>query len=532
MKDKTSKSADQLFREVLNDHTPEFNPLAWEHMKTLLDEDDIKPVLIALPQSKNKHYKLILIIMTTLGILSIASYLFINSYTSTGKLELPSTINSASSETSASSKNRIESNSSNSNSESNPLNSASNDAKDDANSDLKNNSRSTGNNSSSKSSVTTKNSNSKSTASNSLSKDLNSVSQNKTIELNSDGDGNPPYKDSVETIVQNGKTYRVFKRTVWVEDEYRYFEKPSTKSINDGWFGIHFTAQGNRKTDSLSAGFNIQFMSGNRLENKDFGLYGGFDFGMQFYGKSKKSGVVLNNTSQDSGYTRLRTYSMDFLGRGHFEYSKFALIPYINVMGGPRIYSTGQVVSSYIHYQDAENSSYNNAHTSVSMLYGFGFGARLRISKVVSLDARYEWINGTPVKLVDMNNSKFNGLNYELKYNKVAPKMEQFKIGIIFNLSETEYEKTLVKEGYYKNYSIDSVEVTSSDSNTIFMPCNCAPCDKKSNTLIIETPNDGSSDVYPQNNNNTTPSGGSGGGGKKSFPGIKPPTPSRPTEKR
>ena len=71
MKDKTSKSADQLFREVLNDHTPEFNPMAWEHMKTLLDEDDIKPVLIALPQSKNKHYKLILI--------TIIDYLIIHS---------------------------------------------------------------------------------------------------------------------------------------------------------------------------------------------------------------------------------------------------------------------------------------------------------------------------------------------------------------------------------------------------------------------------------------------------------------------
>lgn len=531
MKDKTSKSADQLFREVLNDHTPEFNPLAWEHMKTLLDEDDIKPVLIALPQSKNKHYKFILIIMTTLAILSIASYLFINSYTPTGKLELPSTINSTNSETSAASKNSTESPPSNTNSLDNSTNLSSNNVSENATTDFTDKANTTSKNSSgSKASSTTKKSNSNSNSSNSLTKDLNAVSNNNAIELDTDGEGMPPFKDSVKTIVQNGKTYRVFKRTVWVEDEYRYHEIESAKSINDGWFGIHFTAQGNRKSDSLSAGFNMQFMSGNRLENKNFGLYGGFDFGMQFYGKSKKSGVVLNNTSQDSGYTRLRTYSMDFLGRAHFEYSKFALIPYVNVMGGPRIYSTGQVVSSYIHYQDAENSSYNNAHTSVSMLYGFGLGARLRISKVVSLDARYEWINGSPVKLVDMNNSTFNGLNYELKYTKKAPKMEQFKIGVIFNLSETEYEKTLVKEGYYKNYSIDSVEVTSSDSSTIFMPCNCKPCDQSTVKQNANSTED--DDDYYQNNNNTSPSGSGGGGGRKSFPGIKPPSSSRPTEKR
>lgn len=276
-------------------------------------------------------------------------------------------------------------------------------------------------------------------------------------------------------------------------------------------------------------------MSGNRMRNSNWGLYGGFDWGMQFYNKSRKMNVVLNNTNQDSGYTRLRTFSMDFLGRMHFEYAKFQLIPYVNFMAGPRLYATDQIVSSYIPMKETESRTSTNVHTSVSMMYGFGFGLRMRISPVVSLDARYEWMNGSPVKLVDLNKSTFGGLNYNLAVNKIALHQEQFKFGILFNLSDVEYDKKLVKEGYYRNYSLDSLEINASDSNKIIIPCNCEPCPTESYTKEYH-PSSNESEPFEgtsSKGHNPGSSGGSsnsGSSGKKSFPGIKPP--SKPTEIR
>jgi hypothetical protein len=271
-------------------------------------------------------------------------------------------------------------------------------------------------------------------------------------------------------------------------------------------------------------------MSGNRLPGNNLALYGGLDFGMQFYGSSKKSNVVLNNTSLDSGFTKLRSYSFDILGRMHLEYAKHRLIPYVNLMAGPRVFTTSQVVASYLQLKNTESRTSNSAHTSSSMLYGFGVGLRYKISHAISLDARYEWINGSKVKTVDLENSKFNGLSYDLNLKHAAPRQEQFKIGLIFNLSSREYDKKLVEKGHYQTISVDSLKMEASDTNTVYLPCNCIPCDKSNNSSYQKAQstdeqnnqnNNSNNDYNRNNNNNSTP--------KNSFPGIKPP-PSRPTE--
>ncbi len=502
MKNNPSKHTDELFREVLKQHEAVFEPAAWDNMRALLDEDDKKPVLIVPPPSKNKPKFLIFIIMTTLSFISIATYMLmspaqVNSDGKPGSSVNPELSAPLSGDNQTGSE--ISETEFNSASLEKPLKGP----------------NANGNSNTSESANSQANNGSGNTLSDdSLFKPL--VSSVRTF---------GKYTDSVATVSENGRTYRLFYRKMWVDPQYKYIEKKSSGVINDGFIGIHFTAQRLRNTDSMNAGFNLQFMSGNRLDHNHLGIYAGFDWGMQFYGKSRKTNVVLNNTSQDSGFTRLQTYSMDFLGRAHFEYAKFPIVPYFNLMAGPRLYSTGQLVKSYVNFKDVDNSTTNNAHTSVSMMYGFGFGARIKLSPVVSLDARYEWMNGSPVKLVDMNNSTFNGLNYDLKYNRITPKLEHFKFGLIFNISEREYDKTLVKEGYFKEIAVDSVELNPSDSNTIYIPCKCLPCDQTSNTYRPDV-NSGEE----ENNNSSrpyqAPSGNSGG--KGSFPGIKPP--SRPTE--
>ncbi len=480
MNKKTHIEPDQLFRDQLIQHEASFEPAAWDNMRALLDKSETKaPILIVPPKSNNNSKTLIFIIMSTLSLLTIASLCYFGTQSSTlaHNSNTFKSISNPSSYAKANSKSAIIKTESEQGQNSTNLNS-------------------------------------------------NTANQNPSIEPLDTGITNKINTvlavskstiDTFKTVQKDGKIYRVFYRKTWVPEEYEYISKPNGNLIEDAFIGLHFTAQRPRNLDSLSAGFNLQFMSGNRIESKTIGVYLGLDWGMQFYGSGKKSNVVLNNVTQDSGYTKLSSHSMDFLGRAHIEYAKYPLIPYINFMAGPRIYSTGQTVASYMTLKQAESSTVNNAHTSVSMLYGFGLGARLRLSSVVSLDARYEWINGSPVRLVDLNQSTFNGMSYNLKINKIAPHLEQFKIGLIFNLSERDIDKKLIYDGYFKTYTIDSVQVNASDSNTIILPCPCKPCEKQ----VI---------VYPRQNNSQTPDTDSDnditpintGGSRSSFPGIKP----------
>lgn len=511
---------DDIFRSGFSQHEAAFDPAAWEHMQTLLDkEDDLKPVMF-IPENTGKKRKqltlLIITIMSILTLLTLASSLLFNNHTTVDS-KIPAT--------------------------------------NSADILLTDKSGSEGSTKSAKTAESLKKE--RNTFSTKTEKTIASGLASGTIK-NEEPSGKPESepakptvaegepintpaiaKDTFLTAVKNGKIYKVLTRTTWVPEEYDWVIDNSNKTISNGFIGMHFTAQKNRGGDSSHAGFNLQFMSGNRLKSDYWGLHGGLDWGMQFYGKSKKSNVALNNLRSDSGFARLRSHSMDFLGRGHLEYARYALIPYFNVMAGPRIYATNQQVSSYVPLKETESSSSNNVHTSVSMLYGFGAGLRLRISPVISLDARYEWINGSKVKQVDLGNSTFNGLSHELKYYTSKPRQEQFKFGILIDLSETQYEKKLIKEGYYKVTTIDSLQIDARDSNKVYLPCNCDPCPK--NNSNVTYPGSRESDeviVYPrtreyqQEDNNSEPrtrnnsnSSGSKSGSKGDFPGIRPPAP-------
>lgn len=559
MKNEKEKLADDLFKEGFAHHEVPFEPKAWENMKALLDEeDDLKPLLMV-PENKSNHKRpllTILIIMSTLSILSISAWMIFNPNSqSAGEFKNVTDVDAGTKSF------RIEDNTVD-DSKLEQTKSAL-DLRDEFTTETQVTAKGTAKNSSVRNTksgsgtaaavktIKATSAKSDSEGSGNGTSNAGNVTNQKDkvkpeIAANDQQNVVNPGKpvaaaDSIVNIFKDGKIHRVFVHKTWVPDQYDYEEIDSLRTIQDGFIGVHFTAQQAKGVDSMSAGFNIQFMSGNRLENANWGLYGGFDFGMQFYGSGKKSGVVLNNTSLDSGYTRLRSQSLDFFGRAHLEYAKFPIIPYFNLNAGPRIYYTNQQVSSYVPLKNTESSSSNNAHTSVSMMYGIGAGVRIRVSKVVSLDMRYEWMSGTKVKQVDLGKSTFNGLNYNLVYNKANPTVEQFKVGLLFDLSSPQYRKVLVTPAHYQITQYDSLVLDHTDTNKIILPCNC-PCDKTSEYRERE---DYNGDIYnPDRSHESSGSGTNGNGtgtrtntntnsgsGKGAFPGIRPSTP-KPTEKK
>lgn len=515
-----NQHADEIFRQGFSGHEASFDPAAWEHMQTLLDkEDELKPVLLLQNNTTKKRQAFIILIITIMSILTlltIASSLLFNKNNNSDNSTKLNNTRASSSATLEIHKNNATNNI-------------------PANTNFK------------KGTDKDKVSKSKPVQQSSLIRTQIEIANNiEQLDIDITGSFNDSahgldkvMKDTFLTAVKNGKVYKVMTRTTWIPEEYDWVVDNSQKTVRGGFIGLHFTGQRNRGADTGSEGFNLQLMSGNRLQHKYWGLYGGIDWGMQFYGSSKKSNVALNTTKGDSGFARLRSHSMDFLGRGHLEYARFPLIPYINVMAGPRLYATNQQVSSYVPLKETESSQSNNVHTSATMVYGFGAGLRLRLSPVISLDARYEWINGAKVKQVDLSNSTFNGLSHELKYYNSKPRQEQFKFGILIDLSETQYEKKLIKEGYYKVTTIDSLQIDAKDSNKIYLPCNCGPCPDNKSSFSYPGSKEGSDVIvyprtreYEQNNNNgddiktrSNSNSSSGSGSKGAFPGIRPPAP-------
>lgn len=320
---------------------------------------------------------------------------------------------------------------------------------------------------------------------------------------------------------------------------------PAYTTFKGPWLGIHFTMQYPetpklQDSNRQNAGFNFQIMSNNMLDRHDFGLHLGGDFGMQWYGRTKNYGVVLNNTELDSGFTRLSTHSFDFFFRGHFEYGRFRLKPYVNAFAGPRIYGTTQYTEAYHQKTDYENSSNTNAFTSASLMYGGALGARLAVSKHVSLDLRYEFMQGTTTQMVDLDKSTFNGLsNFQVSKFRVDPVYSQIKFGVLFDLWDEHTEETVKN-----NEVVEETEYYYYDSSTqqyIKVNCKCKETPQSSDSTQT-TPKAKPSPFLPEDEveptDNRSPiqlipgagrsrsgsgSSGSGSSGSRgSFPGIKP----------
>lgn len=328
--------------------------------------------------------------------------------------------------------------------------------------------------------------------------------------------------DSPPVQTKPKRVIKTLEKEVWVAPQYENVRIKHTGDISDFWIGMHYTQEGLNIPDSFDAkthGFNLQFMGGNLIAKTPFALYGGIDWGMQFRGRSDRKEVILNTVNEDIGYTFLGSVSNDILLRGHIEYPKFFIVPYATFFAGPRIYGTGQTVGMHNPPVDVESSTRSSVKTTALMTMGGGVGARIRLTDYASLDVRYEQIVGETKSVVDLSNSRLAGTAYSLYLKEQETDFGQFKIGVVFDLSASDYEQRLVKEGYTKTVT-ETYYIDPEDAEKIIIR---NPCPQTTRTRY-----EGEDDYsYP---NIRIPSGGngsgsnpSGGGGKSKTPSIKAP---------
>lgn len=324
--------------------------------------------------------------------------------------------------------------------------------------------------------------------------------------------------------------YKVTKEE-WVEPEYEYVYTDRKNYSEQGWMGIHYMQENAFVPDSLAStthGFNLQFMSKNALNNSDFGIYGGLDWGMQFHGRSDRTDVNLSTGPDDIGYTMLKSLSHTFLVRGHAEYARYRLIPYVTAFAGPRMYFTGQKVALYETPEEVDGTVRENVQTVGVMQAGVGAGARIRVVDGFSIDARYELAFANDKEVVDVNNSYLSGTNYNFAQRIQAGNAGQFKIGLIFDFSEQGREKELVKEGYYREVketyfydpnsqrflnNCDCDEKESKKDERNYSDRDCETSEDEPRKRIIDHLLDGMDSGNDWGSDGWTPSGGGGGGG-------------------
>jgi len=344
------------------------------------------------------------------------------------------------------------------------------------------------------------------------------------------------------TVYQSGSIKR-YKKT-WVKEYEEYDCKLDiSKPIHDFWLAAYFNQQQNENQGStnITHGFNMQFMSGNLIKDDRIGIYGGLDWGMQFYGKTPNSNVALNTNRGDSGYTRLKNTATDFILKMQAEYNTSFIAPYVNAGFGPRLYYTSQKVKSYVPLKDVESTDIHYVQTKVSMMWNVGIGARVKISPRVSLDLRYDLTKGTKTKVVDLNATQYNGLKYNLVQKDYTPYYSQIRFGMVIDLSVADCKKTKERTGHWEVTDLDSTVIDNiSDSTVIVLPCAECPCDKKSNRYqsyedmyMDEEDRDELDerkkkkvrliDILDSMDDMDSGSGNSGSGGKGGFPGIKIP---------
>lgn len=365
---------------------------------------------------------------------------------------------------------------------------------------------------------------------------------------------------------------------------YRYSSIPATY-IKDASWGFFYNQESLRDKplwDSAgryqnAAGWSSEILSGNKfhtktMENTLGALYVGAGMGMGFYGSGDRSNVSLNTTRDDSGYTKLRSTSLSFYGKAQWEKAVGPFYPFLTVAVGPRMFYTNQVVRTYATTTDYESSTAHTSQFSASMAYELAAGVKWRIGNHVYLYGSVSEWGGSKVKLQDIDQSHFNGLDFGTKVvHQVQPVQWMWKVGIVFDLSEDRTERILVREAYYDTSEVLDMYVVDNPNNSAslngdtskmrnangieihYLPCPCCET-KRNNSQYKSVPNESSGnqtggviegfesgnsgsswDPTPSRSSGSSgPSGtvirSSGSGGRSALPGISAPV-SRPSIK-
>jgi hypothetical protein len=115
------------------------------------------------------------------------------------------------------------------------------------------------------------------------------------------------------------------------------------------------------------------------------------------------------------------------------------LYPFTSVAVGPRIFTTNQEVHTYLTLTDYESPTGSNVYTKAVFASEFCLGTKIKLGQAVSLLVSQSFWSSGDIDVVDLSQSKFNGLAYDLHKVRMNTTQSQFKVGLVFDLSERRY---------------------------------------------------------------------------------------------
>jgi hypothetical protein len=271
-------------------------------------------------------------------------------------------------------------------------------------------------------------------------------------------------------------------------------------------------------------------------------LYAGFGMGMGFYGRGDRNNVTLNTLREDSGYTFLTNYSVSLWGKLHYErklqLSGVVLYPFTSVAVGPRIFTTNQEVHTYLTLTDYESPTGSNVYTKAVFASEFCLGTKIKLGQAVSLLVSQSFWSSGDIDVVDLSQSKFNGLAYDLQKVRMNTTQSQFKVGLVFDLSERRYYSYKVSDNqtdtiwYYEAQMpppVDSFVYDSATKTMVKVKYFTCPCCVTNHTGSAPNMHNGAVPIYTPakpapvqreparfNDNNASPNRNSGGFGSSS----------------
>lgn len=181
-------------------------------------------------------------------------------------------------------------------------------------------------------------------------------------------------------------------------------------------------------------------------------LYAGFGMGMGFYGRGDRNNVTLNTIREDSGYTYMHNYSVSLWGKLHYErkmqWGGVTVYPFSSVAVGPKIFSTNQEVHTYLTLTDYESPTGSNIHSQAVFFTEFCVGAKIKLGQAVSLMVSQSFLQSGDIDAVDLAQTTFNGLAFDLHKVRMNTNQSQFKVGLVFDLSERTYYQYKVADNH------------------------------------------------------------------------------------
>lgn len=271
---------------------------------------------------------------------------------------------------------------------------------------------------------------------------------------------------------------RKVQKITYHQPQYSYTPK-KTNYVTQFALGIDYTDESylvKPTWDSLgqlqnAVGFNIYWIGSpiqrniwnqNDLNTGILNWGGGFNF--NHYKSGEKFNVEFNTTNLDSGYTQLETSAFQFYLFAKYEYQMGGIYPFFAVNTGINTHRIKQFSETYLVLTEYESVNEVTLNKSVNVYVAPEIGIRIRLNEHLSLITSYQKRFGTDIEIVDLRNTKFNGLlaQYAPNLNNVKFETGMFKLGLLLDFSQKQ-DKRILKDGFYDTTIVEEV---------ICPPCN------------------------------------------------------------